>query len=70
MIENLQEKYTKESVNNQNVQKFVPVLDENLSMKNAPNLSAKYLEYKICKIKLLQNISVTLRTFLNQPKTF
>ena len=50
----------KESVNNPKVQKFVPVLDENLIVKNA-----KYLEDKICKIKLIQNISVTLRTFLN-----
>ena len=36
MIENLQE-----SINNQKVQKFVPVLDGNSSMKNAPKLSAK-----------------------------
>ena len=56
--------YTKESINNQKVQKFVPVLDENLSVKNAPKLSAKYLEDKIFKIKIIQNISVTLRTFL------
>ena len=44
--------------------KFVPVLDENLSVKNAPKLSAKHLEDKIFKIKIMQNISVTLRTFL------
>ena len=56
--------YTKESVNNQKVQKFVPVLDENLSVKNAPKLSAKYLEDKIFKIKMIQNISLTLRIFL------
>ena len=56
--------YTKKSVNNQKAQKFVPVLDENLSVKNAPKRSAKYLEDKIFKIKTTQNISVTLRTFL------
>ena len=33
-----------------------------LSVKNAPKLSAKYLEDKIFKIKIIQNISVTLRT--------
>ena len=41
--------YTKESLNNQNVQKFVPVLDDKLSAKNAPKLSAKYLEEKYVK---------------------
>ena len=51
------------------VQKFVPVLDGNLSMKNDPKLSSKYLQGKICKIKQVQNISVTLRTFLSQLKT-
>ena len=46
------------------VQKFVTVLDENLSVKNYPKLSAKYLEDKIFKIKIIQNILLTLRTFL------
>ena len=58
-----------QSINNQMVQKSVPVLDGNLSMKNAPKLSSKYLQDKICKIKQVQNISVTLTTFLNQLKT-
>ena len=48
--------------------KFVPVLDGN--MKNAPKISAKYLEDKICKIKQLQNIPVILMTFLNEIKYF
>ena len=56
--------YTKESINNQKVQKFVPALDENFSVKNSPKPSAKYLENKILKIKIIKNISVTLRTFL------
>ena len=43
--------YTKRSVNNQKLQKFVPVLEGNLSVKNAPKLSAKYLQDKTCKIK-------------------
>ena len=55
--------WTKESVNNQKVQKFVAVLDENLSIKNTSNFSAKYFEDKIFKIKIIQNISVILRTF-------
>ena len=42
----------------------MPVLDESLSVKNVPKLSAKYLEDKIFKIKMIQNISVTLRIFL------
>ena len=62
--------YTKRTVNNQEVQKFVPVLEGNLSVKNAPKLSAKYLQDKICKIKQMQNIPLTLRAFLNQLKTF
>ena len=48
----------------------MPVLDGNLSVKNAPKLSEKYLQDKICTIKQVQNIPVTLRTFLNQPKMF
>ena len=55
---------TKETVNNQKVQQFVSALDENLSVKNASKLSAKYLEDKILKFKIIQNIPVTLKTFL------
>ena len=36
--------YTKRSVNNQNMHKFVPVLEGNLSVKNAPKHSAKCLQ--------------------------
>ena len=68
MIENLQETLHKGSVNNQKVQKFVPVEYGNLSMKNAPKPSAKYLEDNICKIKQIQNLPVSLRTFLNTVK--
>ena len=49
---------------------FVLVLDGILIVKNAPKLSAKYLEDKVWKTKEIQNIPVTLRTFLNQLKTF
>ena len=70
MTENFQDKLHQEECNNQKVQKFVPVLEENLSVKNAPKLSAKYLQDKTCKTKQMQNIPLTLRTFLNQPKTF
>ena len=56
--------------NFQEVQKFVAVLEENLSMQNAPKLSAKYLQDKIYKIKQMQNIPVTLRAFLSRLKSF
>ena len=36
--------YTRRSVNNQKVHKLLPVLEGNLSFKNAPKLSAKYLQ--------------------------
>ena len=70
MIENNQEKLHQGSINNQKVQKFVPVLDGNLIVENTPKIYVKYLEHKICKFKQIQNILVTLRTFLNQLKTF
>ena len=69
MTENFQDKLHQEECNNQKVQKFVLVLEENLSVKNTPKLSAKYLQDKTCKIKQMQNIPLTLRTFLNQLKT-
>ena len=65
MIKTFLEKLHQRSLNNQKAQKFVPVLGENLRVKNAPKLSAKYLVDKICKIKQIQNIQVTLRIFLN-----
>ena len=52
------------------MQKSVPALDENLSVENTPKLSAKFLEDKICKIKQIQNIPLTVRTFVNQLKSF
>ena len=70
MIKYLQEKLHQRSISNQKVQRFVPVLHGNLRAKNAPKLSAKYLQNKICKIKQIQNIPVTLRTFLYQLKHF
>ena len=51
------------------MQKFVPVLDGNLRVKNAPKFSTNYLDDKICKIKQIQNIA-SLRTFRNQLKFF
>ena len=35
-------------------------------MNNAPKPFAKYLGDKTCKIKQMQSISVTLRTYINQ----
>ena len=51
------------------MQTFVPVLEWNLTVKYAPKLSANDSQVKICKIKQIQNIPVTVRTFLNQIKT-
>ena len=51
MTENFQDKLHQEECNNQKVQKFVPVLEENLSVKNAPKLSPEYLQDKTCKTK-------------------
>ena len=62
--------YTKRSVNNKKMQTFVSVFKGTLSVKNAPKHSAKYLQDKRYKIKQMQNIPVTLRTFLNHLKTF
>ena len=49
MIKNLKENLHQESINNQKVQKFVPVLDVNLSVKIAPKPSAKQLKIKYAK---------------------
>ena len=42
---------------------FLSVLYGFLSVKNASKLSVKYLEDKLYKIKQIQNIPITLRTF-------
>ena len=47
----------------------MPVLEWNLTVKYAPKLSVKDSQVKICKIKQIQNIPVTVRTFLNQIKS-
>ena len=70
MTENFQGKLHQEECNNQTVQNFVPVSEENLSVKNAPKLSAKYLQDKTCKTKQMQNISLTLEDIFNQLKAF
>ena len=54
MTENFPGKLHQEECNNQKVQYFVLVLEENLSVKNIPKLSAKYLQDKTCKIKQMQ----------------
>ena len=69
MTENFQDKLHQEECNNQKVQKFVPVLEENLSVKNAPKLSAKYLQDKTCKIKQMQNIPLTLEGIFKSTKS-
>ena len=55
--------YTKKIVNNQKVQKSVPVLAGKLSVKNIPKLSPKYLRDKTCKIKQIENIPLTENIF-------
>ena len=49
--------------------KFVLVLEENLSVKNTPKLSAKYLQDKICKTKQMQNITLTLEDIFKSTKS-
>ena len=51
MIKNLQEKLHQVNLNNRKVQTFVPILNGNLLMKNAPKLSSKYLGDKMSKFK-------------------
>ena len=70
MTEHFQDKLRQEECKQSKVQKFVPVLERNLSVKNAPKHSAKYLQEKTCKIKQMQSIPLTLRTFLTRLKTF
>ena len=48
------------------MQKVMPVSDGNLIVKNALKPSPKSLENKICKIKQIKDIPVTLEIFLNQ----
>ena len=48
MTENFQDKLHQEDVNNQKVQKFVPVLEGNLNVKNAPKI--------FCQIFVRQNM--------------
>ena len=67
ITEHLHDKLHQEECNNQKVQKFVLVLEENLSVKNTPKLSAKYLQDKTCKTKQMQNITLTLEG-INQLK--
>ena len=62
--------YTKRGVNNQKGAKICATIEGNLSVKNAPKFFAKYFRDNICKIKQIQNILVTLRTFLNKLKAF
>ena len=56
MTENFQDKLHQEECNNQKVQKFAPVLQDKLNVKNGPKLSAKYLQGKTCKTKQMQHI--------------
>ena len=69
MTENFQDILHQEECNNQKVQKFVPVLEENLSVKNAPKLSRKYLQDKTCKTKQMQNIPLTLEDIFKSTKS-
>ena len=69
MTENFPGKLDQEECNNQKVQKFVLVLAENLSVKNTPKLSAKYLQDKICKAKQMKNITLTLEDIFKSTKS-
>ena len=65
MTKNFQDKLHQEDCNNQKG----PVLEENLSVKNAPKLSAKYLQDKTCKTKQMQNILLTLEDIFESTKS-
>ena len=69
MTKNFQGKLDQAECNNQKVQKFVLALKENLSVKNTPKLSAKYLQDKICKTKQMQNITLTLEEIFKSAKS-
>ena len=69
MTENFQGKLHQDECNNQKVQKFVLVLKENLSVKNIPKFSAKYLQDKTCKTKQMQNITLTLEDIFKSTKS-
>ena len=69
MTKNFQDKLHQEECDNQKVQKFGPVLEENLSVKNAPKHSAKYLKDKTCKTKQMQNIQLTLEDIFKSTKS-
>ena len=69
MTENFQDKLHQVECNYQKVQKFVPVLEENLTVKNVPKLSLKYLQDKTCKTKQMQNIPLTLEDIFKSTKS-
>ena len=69
MTENFQDKLHQEECNNQKVQKFVSVLEENLSVKNAPERSTKYLQDKTGKTKQMQNIPLALEDIFKSTKS-
>ena len=69
MTETFQGKLHQEECNNQKVQKIVLVLEENLSVKNTPKLSVKYLQDKTCKTKQMQNITLTLEGIFKSNKS-
>ena len=68
MTENVQDKLHQEECNNRNVQKCVPVLEENLSVRNAPKRSAKYLQDKTRKTKQMENIPLTFEDIFKSTK--
>ena len=69
MTENFQDKLHQEECNYQKVQKFVPVLEDNLIVKNAPKHSAKYLQDKTWKTKQIQNIPLTLEDIFKSTRS-
>ena len=70
MIENLQEKLHQGKREQSKGAKICASIWWELSEKNAPKLSAKYLEDKLCKINQMENMSVKLKSFINQLKFF
>ena len=70
MTENVRDKLHQEECKQSKRTKIYASIRREREGEKFSKLSAKYLQDKICKIKQIQNIPLTLRTFLNQLKRF
>ena len=70
MTENFQDKLHQADCKQSKVAKICGVIRRELECEKCSQTFCKILQDKTCKIKQMQNISLTLSTFLNQLKTF